>query len=314
MSKLHTHYDNLKISRTAPPEVIKAAYKSLVQKYHPDRNANDPRATEILKVINEAFEVLSDPVKRQQHDRWIDEQEHLIKQNSSAQSSPTDTYGSNRAYAGYQYASQTASQSGTNEPSVSLFTKIQIFFYKLKIFLRNAVIISLLGLLVIGAAQDLFDDSTAKEDTTSTDTNTNQAQAKFEEPVIPPQPLPNTGDTNNPSLVGVAPLDVKTSAGDSHYWLKVVDYYTNQEVVSYFIRGGDTLNVMLPEGTYKIKYASGLNWYGPDKLFGNDTAYAEAQDIFTFSSNGYSYSGYTIELIPQAGGNLQTTELSKEQF
>jgi curved DNA-binding protein CbpA len=314
MSKLHTHYDNLKISRTAPPEVIKAAYKSLVQKYHPDRNANDPRATEILKVINEAFEVLSDPVKRQKHDRWIDEQERLVKQNSSAQSSPTGTYGSNTAYAGYQYASQTASQAGTNEPSVSLFTKIQIFFYKLKIFVKNAFFIALLGYIFFAGGKEILNGTLTNTDTTSADTSANQAQAKFDEPSIPPQPLPNTGDTNNPSLVGVAPLDVKTSVGDGHYWLKVVDYYTNQEVVSYFIQGGDTLNVMLPAGTYKIKYASGQNWYGPDKLFGNDTAYAEAQDIFTFSSNGYSYSGYTIELIPQTGGNLQTTELSKEQF
>ena len=38
MKKIHTHYDNLKVARNAPIEVIRAAYKSLSHKHHPDRN------------------------------------------------------------------------------------------------------------------------------------------------------------------------------------------------------------------------------------------------------------------------------------
>ncbi|MCS6804710.1 MAG: DnaJ domain-containing protein, partial [Blastocatellia bacterium] len=41
MPKLHTHYDNLKVARNAPPEVIRAAYKTLSQRFHPDRNPGD---------------------------------------------------------------------------------------------------------------------------------------------------------------------------------------------------------------------------------------------------------------------------------
>jgi hypothetical protein len=43
MAKIHTHYDNLKVSRHAPQEVIRAAYKALSQKYHPDKNPGDER-------------------------------------------------------------------------------------------------------------------------------------------------------------------------------------------------------------------------------------------------------------------------------
>lgn len=68
--KVRTHYDNLKVSRDAPPEVIRAAYKSLTQKYHPDRNP-DPQAAKIMLHLNEAYEVLSDPEKRDDHDKWI---------------------------------------------------------------------------------------------------------------------------------------------------------------------------------------------------------------------------------------------------
>ena len=37
MTKIHTHYDNLKIGRNAPASVVKVAYKALSQIYHPDK-------------------------------------------------------------------------------------------------------------------------------------------------------------------------------------------------------------------------------------------------------------------------------------
>ncbi|WP_414691347.1 J domain-containing protein [Noviherbaspirillum sp.] len=71
MARVHTHYDNLKVARDAPPEVIRAAYKTLSQKHHPDRNGNSPDAMRIIQIINVAYEVLSDPAKRREHDDWI---------------------------------------------------------------------------------------------------------------------------------------------------------------------------------------------------------------------------------------------------
>lgn len=73
--KLPTHYDNLKVARNSPPEVIRAAYRALVQKYHPDRFDDSAEATRIMKIINEAYAVLSDPERRRAHDEWIAEQE-----------------------------------------------------------------------------------------------------------------------------------------------------------------------------------------------------------------------------------------------
>lgn len=71
MSKVHTHYDNLKVARDAPPEVIRAAYKTLCHKFHPDRHGGSVKATQTFQLINTAYEVLSDPVRRHQHDAWI---------------------------------------------------------------------------------------------------------------------------------------------------------------------------------------------------------------------------------------------------
>jgi curved DNA-binding protein CbpA len=71
MAKIHTHYDNLKVSRHAPQEVIRAAYKALSQKYHPDKNHGDERAARVMAIVNTAYNILSDPARRKEHDEWI---------------------------------------------------------------------------------------------------------------------------------------------------------------------------------------------------------------------------------------------------
>ena len=71
MQRIHTHYDNLKVTRNAPPEVIRAAYKTLCQKFHPDRNPGNENAKKNFLLIRTAYETLSDPEKRKLHDAWI---------------------------------------------------------------------------------------------------------------------------------------------------------------------------------------------------------------------------------------------------
>jgi len=75
MSKIRTHYDNLKVARNAPDAVIKAAHKALLQLHHPDKAADKTQAERITRIINEAREVLLDPERRKQHDEWIKEKE-----------------------------------------------------------------------------------------------------------------------------------------------------------------------------------------------------------------------------------------------
>lgn len=79
MAKIHTHYDNLKVSRMAPQEVIRAAYKALSQKYHPDKNPGDEKAARIMAILNSAYETLSDVQRRKEHDEWIASEEWEIE-------------------------------------------------------------------------------------------------------------------------------------------------------------------------------------------------------------------------------------------
>ncbi|XP_049849668.1 dnaJ homolog subfamily A member 4-like [Schistocerca gregaria] len=63
------YYDRLKVFPTASDVDIRKAYRKLAVKYHPDRNP-DPDAAEKFKHLSEAYEVLSDPNKRQMYDTY----------------------------------------------------------------------------------------------------------------------------------------------------------------------------------------------------------------------------------------------------
>lgn len=63
------YYEVLELSKNASSEDIKKSYRKLAKKYHPDIN-KDPGAEEKFKEINEAYEVLSDPQKKQIYDQY----------------------------------------------------------------------------------------------------------------------------------------------------------------------------------------------------------------------------------------------------
>jgi curved DNA-binding protein len=64
------YYKDLGVDKTATPAEIKKAYRTLANKYHPDKNSGDKSAEERFKVISEANEVLSDPAKRKKYDQF----------------------------------------------------------------------------------------------------------------------------------------------------------------------------------------------------------------------------------------------------
>lgn len=65
------YYEILGLPRDADEDIIRKTYKKYVKEYHPDRNIQDKeKAAIIFKKITEAYEVLSDPQKRQAYDRF----------------------------------------------------------------------------------------------------------------------------------------------------------------------------------------------------------------------------------------------------
>lgn len=62
------YYEILGLKKGAAADEIKASYRKLAMKYHPDRNKGDKASEEKFKEISEAYAVLSDPDKKQQYD------------------------------------------------------------------------------------------------------------------------------------------------------------------------------------------------------------------------------------------------------
>ena len=92
------YYAILGVSQYAKYREIKAAYRRLALKYHPDRN-NSPVSENSIKIINAAFEVLSDKDKRRQYDEKLDNSIilHRKKEHTKSQTSSSNT-GSSAAY------------------------------------------------------------------------------------------------------------------------------------------------------------------------------------------------------------------------
>lgn len=70
MTEKQDYYQVLGVSRNASQEEIKKAYRRLARQYHPDVNADKKEAEARFKEINEAYQVLSDPEKREIYDRY----------------------------------------------------------------------------------------------------------------------------------------------------------------------------------------------------------------------------------------------------
>lgn len=84
------HYERLKVSRDAPPEVIRAAYRALANKLHPDRAGGAPTGPDDaqhaqMAALNTAYETLMDPKARQAYDDSIRMASGAASANASAQ-------------------------------------------------------------------------------------------------------------------------------------------------------------------------------------------------------------------------------------
>jgi curved DNA-binding protein len=80
------YYKILGIDKRATPKDIKNAFRKLARKYHPDLNPNDKDAKRNFQQINEANEVLSDPVKRKKYDQYGKDWQHAEQFEKAKQS------------------------------------------------------------------------------------------------------------------------------------------------------------------------------------------------------------------------------------
>jgi hypothetical protein len=303
--KLHTHYDNLKVARNAPPEVIRAAYKTLSQKYHPDRNPDNAEASRIMALINTSYEVLSDQEKRKSHDLWIAEQEVVVRRPPPP---PPEQ----------PRASRAAPQTDTPSPKASnAFVSRLRQHWAVKHVLRY-------GLLYISSAVFIWTFSSDKQAPAVTMPKQYMANPPMEpesaiasskrDPLAPngaPWPR-NAGYVDGyPKLrmQGLSTVTVDNRQNDGDVFVKLVYLGDDQAfpVRQFFIpaRGKFTLNKVNP-GNYDIRYRN---------LHNGALARSEAFKLEESSTTeGIQFSKITMTLYKVENGNMQTYNLTDEEF
>ncbi|MHB1100502.1 MAG: DnaJ domain-containing protein [Burkholderiales bacterium] len=145
-----TFYDVLQVSPNADQEIIKAAYRSLAQRFHPDRNPDNPDAEQYLKIINRAYEVLSDPVKREGYDA-------ALKDADENQEDQADSATSTRKATTAPEANPSKEKAPTSVPGQQNLKKEAnhradaATFAKMAWEIRNVLLLLILGVLVASA-------------------------------------------------------------------------------------------------------------------------------------------------------------------
>ena len=119
---------------------------------------------------------------------------------------------------------------------------------------------------------------------------------------------------NRTGLPAVFPLQVKSPIGRD-YVLTLVDDETGVSALAAYINGGAFFRVLVPPGTFRVRFAAGTDWRGEEALFGpgalTETFELEAPLTFEIRNPGIK-AGHVIDLSMTAPGQMaqgQTSEL-----
>lgn len=150
------YYEILEVSRAASAETIKAAYKSLINRYHPDKYQPREKAELLTKALNGAYATLKDPVLRENYDRELNRQRedaNQSKQEPTARSEPKKKSPANSGqHSTHQSESRSEQQSTSAAASNSEVVSEASDDTPIRIFLACIVmLISFVSLLVLDA-------------------------------------------------------------------------------------------------------------------------------------------------------------------
>jgi len=122
------HYQVLNLNPHASRELVRAAYRSLSLRHHPDRNANSPESQQCMAEVNAAYEVLYHPQKRAQYDLLLAAKQASSKLDTTAeaktaQAKPKHTRVKNSRLASNNTQKNTAQKSNQRRENTDTKTK-----------------------------------------------------------------------------------------------------------------------------------------------------------------------------------------------
>ncbi len=123
-----------------------------------------------------------------------------------------------------------------------------------------------------------------------------------------PLALPESGSVFlGEDLVRGSELTIHTADEEACFVkLKTED---GQDVFSFFVRAGDTVTTAVPYGNYYVYFAYGTDWFGPEYIFGENTAYGKDEEICDFENYTWEYT-----FVKSEDGNFSDTPISADEF
>src|SRR5580692_909523 len=113
MPATQDYYETLKVDRKSSQDEIRKSYRRLARKYHPDLNPGDKAAEERFKKLQEAYDVLSEPKKRQMYD-----QQGFYSDSGFAAGAGAQPQGNGMGFSGFDFSDYFAqSQAGRSSRS-----------------------------------------------------------------------------------------------------------------------------------------------------------------------------------------------------
>lgn len=209
------------------------------------------------------------------------------------------------------WATLNISQQPTRKPQINK-SKRKHETTALKAEFRLLIAVGIIVLWIIFFINS--DKSSNKQNSYTSSLSNQPSQTQENVPAYPEVKMPNNGEMRvYTSKQRIAPLEIETAYG-TNYFVKIVNSTNQHTALTIFVRGGNTVSIEVPLGTYEIKYAAGEKWYGETYLFGPKTAYSKADKLFAFKDDGYQVSGYMIKLFNVSNGNLSTSQINAAQF
>lgn len=242
------YYAVLEVQPNASPALIRAAYRVRAMELHPDRN-DALVSTSHFQRLQQAFEVLGDPERKAAYDSWAHDQ---VTAGPARSERPTPPATPTR-----------------RRPTLALVAGVLI-------------------LVVAGVASAIF----FLGEQAPADAQTRATIAKNQVIGELPRALPTTGilqlnlaseafasSDRLPRLRLVAPRD-------ANFLVKLSTWEDNAPAMSIFVRAGDSTEVRVPAGRYRIRLASGVQWYGEALRFGPTTEYRRIEAMSEFQPIG----------------------------
>lgn len=323
---MRTHYDNLNVLETAPDEVIRAAYKALAMKFHPDRNDGSAESHQTMQTVNEAYAVLSEPWRRRDYDKFL-----LASRQAPAPPLPDTSKKCQpplpvkvRIRPSPAKSHQDTSKKRHPPPQNPLVPKPRKLFVTLLAFVFSDFRITLLviGLFIWGFTA-LTSKTTPSRSYSPTSTAPNYAAQPYVSPARPKYVRPSLSPvgTSWPSTAGyvggyqiqaqggLSTVTIDNSRNSSDVFLKLVWLSDSQAIparMCYIPAYSSFTFSSVMTGRYDVRYRD-LDTGGLSKT--EEFILEEKQ---TYS--GTTYSTLTLTLYKVANGNMTTVAIDESQF